>query len=68
MNTGKAILVALAMKEKSRAELAEKMGVSVVTLHAMCRSKNATTDTMKRISDALGMRLSELVALGEDKA
>lgn len=65
MNTGKALLVALAMKEKSRAELAEMMGISVVTLHAMCRSKNATTDTMKRAADALGMKVSELVALGE---
>ena len=68
MNTGKALLVALAMKEKSRAELAEMMGISVVTLHAMCRSKSATTDTMKRAADALGMKVSELVALGEDKS
>lgn len=67
MNTGKAILVALAMKEKSRAELAELMGISVITLHAMCRSKSATTDTMKRVADALEMRVSELVSLGEDK-
>ena len=67
MNTGKALLVALAMKEKSRAELAEMMGISVVTLHAMCRAKSASTNTMKRAADALGMKVSELVELGEDK-
>ena len=67
MNTGKALIVALAMKEKSRAELAQQMGIATVTINAMCRAKSATTDTMKRAADALGMKLSELVALGEDK-
>lgn len=66
MNTGKALLVALAMKEKSRLELAEMMGIAPVTVYAMCRAKSASTNTMKRAADALGMKVSELVALGED--
>ena len=65
LNTGKALIVAVAMKEMSRQQLADKMGVSVITLRAMCRAKSATTDTMKRAADALGMRVSELIALGE---
>lgn len=67
MNTGKALLVALAMSEKTKKELAESMGLSVETVYSMCRAKSATTDTMKRAADALGMKLSDLVALGEDR-
>lgn len=66
MNTGKALTVAIAMKEMSRQQLADKMGISVITLRAMCRARSATTDTMKRAADAMGMKTSELIALGED--
>ena len=66
MNTGKALLVALAIKKKKKKELADCMGLSVETVYSMCRASSATTDTMKRAADALGMKVSELVALGED--
>lgn len=65
MNTGKAILVALAMKQMTRKQLAEAIGRSRVTVDVMCNSESATTQALKRIADALGMKVSELVKLGE---
>lgn len=66
MNTGKALLVALAMKERSRTQLADAMGLSVQTVYSMCRAKSSSTNTMKKAAEALGMKTSELIALGED--
>ena len=65
MNTGKAILVALAMKEMTRKQLAEAVGLAPETVYSMCKSKNASTRTLLRVAGALGMKVSELVKLGE---
>lgn len=66
MNSGKAITVALAMADKTKVELANGIGRKPETIYAMCKAKSASTNTLKRIADFLGMKVSELVALGED--
>ena len=57
--------MALAMKEMTKAQLAERMGLSVETVYSMCRAKSASTKTMERAGIALGMKVSELIKLGE---
>ena len=68
MNSGKAITVALAMAGKTKVELAIGIDRKPETIYVMCKAKSASTNTLKRIADFLGMSVSDLVALGEDKA
>lgn len=67
MNTGKAIKVAMAMRSIQQKDLAVMIGVNDSTMSTMCRGSHASTRTMERIANVLGMKTSELVALGEDK-
>lgn len=66
MNSGKAITVALAMAGKTKVELAIGIGRKPETIYVMCKAKSASTNTLKRIADFLGMSVSDLVALGEE--
>ncbi len=65
MDTGKAIRVALAQRGMKRDELATKLGVTSGRISVICSSASSSTVTLKRIADALDMRVSELAALGE---
>lgn len=65
MNTGKAIRVALAQRDMKMNDLAEVLGVTAARVSVICSSKSSSTLTLKRIADALGMKVSELVELGE---
>ena len=44
------------------AQVAEKLSVSPPTLSAICKNKNPKLNTLKRIADAIGITLSELVS------
>ena len=66
MDSGKAISIALVKAEKTKADLARGIGTKPETIYAMCKAKSASTNTLKRIADYLGMTVTELVALGED--
>lgn len=65
MNIKKAVKVALAQKGLAYSDLAKRMGVSTAYLYNL--SPNVTSKTMQSIAEALGMKASELVALGEDQ-
>ena len=68
MNVSKAIRVALAMKEMNQKQLAERLGMYESAVSQMVnRGASITTGKLKQVADALGMKVSELVALGEDK-
>lgn len=64
MNIKKALKVALAQKGMTYIELAEKMGVGKAMLYNL--KGNVNTSTIQSICDALGMRFSEFVKLGEE--
>ena len=66
MNSGKAISIALINAGKTKADLARGINRKPETIYAMCKAKSASTNTLKRIADYLGVTVTELVALGED--
>lgn len=66
MNLGKSIKVALAKAGMSQRQLADKMGLSTRFITKLANSKTANLSTVEKIGAALGMRASELIALGED--
>lgn len=68
MNVSKSIRVALAMRELTQKQLAERLGMYESAVSQLVNRSSITTDKLKQVADALDMKVSELVALGEDKA
>lgn len=66
MNVSKSIRVALAMRELTQKQLAERLGMYESAVSQLVNRSSITTDKLKQVADALDMRVSELVALGED--
>lgn len=64
VNTSKAVRVAMTMADMSNIELAEKLGVTRVQV-SYWRNKQISLNTLSRIAGVLGMKTSELIALGE---
>lgn len=58
----RADLIRAKMGEKNltRVALAEKTGLNINTISALCRGDRAYPDTLKKIGDALGLTLAEL--------
>ena len=67
MNLSKAIRVALAMKEMNQKQLAERLGMYESAMSQLINRQSITTEKLTQIADALDMKVSELVALGEGK-
>ena len=65
MNLSKAIRVALAMKEMNQKQLAERLGMYESAMSQLINRPSITTEKLTQIADALDMKVSELVALGE---
>ena len=55
------------MKEMNQRQLAERLGMYESAVSQMINRASITTGKLKQVADALGMKVSELVALGEDK-
>lgn len=66
MNVSKSIRVALAMRELTQKQLAERLGMYESAVSQLVNRSSITTDKLKQVADALEMKVSELVALGED--
>lgn len=69
MNIRKSILVALAVHEKDRKWLQDKLNISRQRLQRIISSKHhISTGTLESLAGAFGMSVSEFVALGEQSA
>ena len=67
MNLKKAIRIAMATKEMEQKDIAAASGITPGHLSTVVNGKHsATIPTVQKIADALDMKLSELIALGED--
>lgn len=67
MNIGKSIKLALVHKDTSASQLAAKLGVSRQYMSAVINGhKPPTCMVLCSISQILGYKLSEMIALGED--
>lgn len=67
MNVGKSLRIALASKGMKQIELAEKMGISRQHVSNWTRRQGINKKNLDALCQALDMKLSEFIALGEDK-
>jgi len=65
MNLRKSIKIALAQRDENAAWLADELEMSKQQLSQIMSGANVRTDTIDRLSKALGLASSELIALGE---
>lgn len=66
MNAAKSMKIAMAQREINQTQLAEKIGITQGALSALASRKNWNAESMQKVAKALGMKVSEFVALGED--
>lgn len=67
MNIGKSIRVAVAMRGITQGKLAELAGIHPVNLSRMANGKAGLQgENLQRVAEAVGLKVSEFVALGED--
>ena len=66
MNLGKSIKMALVQSEMSAIDLAKRTGLSDAQISLLSNNKrNASAKTLEKIAKAFGMRVSELIYIGE---
>lgn len=65
MDIAKSITVALKNSGMRQLDLAEKMGIHKAGISQIISRNCVNTDTLMRIADALDMKASELIQLGE---
>lgn len=65
MNVGKSIKVALAMRGMKQIDLARQIEVSEVYMSRIANTQHAGMGTVTKLAAALGMPVSEFIALGE---
>lgn len=67
MNIPKSIRVALAMRGMTQGQLAEATKIHQSNISKMMNGKYSVSDShLQTIADAVDMKVSELIALGED--
>lgn len=66
MDVGKSIKIALVQRRMTQVQLAEKVNRSTVWINKLAAGKSADGKTISMLADALGMKVSEFVALGEE--
>jgi transcriptional regulator with XRE-family HTH domain len=66
VNVGKSLKIAMAMREIKQVEMARDMKVSQVYISRLANSQHAGIGTVSKLAKALGMSVSEFIALGED--
>lgn len=66
MDAAKCMKIAMIKKGISQEQLGILLGLSQSTVSGMANRPNWNCDSLQRVADALGMKVSELVALGED--
>ena len=65
MNLRKSIKVALAKADKDQKWLADTIGIAPAHVSVIIKRNSANTKTLESVADAFGMKVSELIALGE---
>lgn len=67
MDLPKSMRVALAMRNMNQLDLAEKAGIHRTNVSKMMSGKMIiTNERLQSIADAVGMKVSDFVKLGED--
>lgn len=65
MNLKKSIRIAAIMNNTTQTEIAEKCGFSAAQMSLMLKRGTCNSSILQRVADGLGMKVSELIKLGE---
>lgn len=65
MHIGKSIKKALIDQDKNGVWLAEQLETSPASVYHICTKSTCSGNMLKRLSKIFGMKVSELIALGE---
>lgn len=66
MNIGKSLKVALVKRDMTQTDLAKKMNVHLQWVNKLANSDSASQASIMGLAEALDMKVSEFIALGED--
>lgn len=66
MNFRKSLKLALAQRDMKQKDLADRVGMRQTSMSQLAAQQSCTGATLQKIADALDMKVSEFVALGED--
>lgn len=67
MNLRKSIQIGLAMRQMRQRDLAKAVGISATSLSTSGTRNSCSLQVLERLAETLNMKVSEFVALGEDK-
>jgi plasmid maintenance system antidote protein VapI len=68
MHVGRSVKVALAKQDKTQQWLADKLGVSRTRTSTIANAEDAGSPLLRRLAAAFSMKVSEFIALGEDRS
>ena len=66
MNANRSLRVALAKRDMNQTQLAQLAGLTQPSISGLASRQNWNCESLQKIADAFGMKVSEFVALGED--
>lgn len=66
MNVGKSLKMALAKRGMNQTQLAKQMNCTRVWVGRLANSQSASGPTIEQLANALDMKVSDFIALGED--
>lgn len=66
MNVGKSLKMALAKRGINQTQMAARLNCTVVWVNRIANSRSVSMSTVEGLCEALEMKVSEFLALGED--
>lgn len=66
MNASKSLKIALAKRGLNQLKFAALAGMTQPSVSGLASRNNWNCESLQKVSDALGLKVSEFVALGED--
>lgn len=66
MNASKSLKIALAKRGLNQLKFASLAGMTQPSVSGLASRSNWNCESLQKVSDALGLKVSEFVALGED--
>lgn len=66
MNASKSLKIALAKRGLNQLKFAAMAGMTQPSVSGLSSRSNWNCESLQKVSDALGLKVSEFVALGED--
>lgn len=66
MNASKSLKIAMIRRGLGQAQMGAMLGISQAAMSRLSNRPNWTCESLQKVSDALGMKVSEFVKIGEE--